>query len=167
MPRPFRLRVQDALTAALEAIEPTNGSVASMEGRVFRGRATFGDDDPLPMISILEPPAPKDFTRSEENETGWGEWDLLIQGFVKDDPVNPSDPAHFLLADTKAALIAEAQRLAPNRRTPDILGMGGRITEMKIRGGVVRPPDDGVSAHAYFWLVVTLQMVEDYRNPFA
>lgn len=52
MADPLRLRILKALTAEFEQMTDANGE--SMAGKVFRGRDHFGNDDPLPMISILE-----------------------------------------------------------------------------------------------------------------
>lgn len=167
--RPFRLRVLDALTDCLRNITPANGYAHDLSSAVFRGRAMFGDDDPLPMVSILEPPVAPDQIASSLADSAGG-WDLLVQGFVQDDRLNPTDPAYLLLADVKRALALEQVRR--EGRMPNPLGMGGgagsgnEVTGIDIGAGVVRPADD-VSAKAYFWLTLTLQVVEDPENPYA
>lgn len=162
MADPFRLRVLKALTAALKEITPANGYEFDLTGAVFRGRDTFGDKDPVPMISILEAieekpqvPAPQASGKST------GPWELLIQGFVEDDYDNPSDPAHLLMAAVKKRLVEERIR----DRQYDILGMNGKVTELRLSHGVVRPPDE-VSGKAYFWLRLTLVLVENLQDPY-
>lgn len=158
----FRLRILKALTAALEEIDGTDGYTYDLTGKVFRGRDTFGNSDPIPMLSILEAieekaqvPAPQSGGQSN------GPWELLIQGFVEDDMVHPSDPAHNLMAEVKRRLIQERVR----ERQYNILGMGGKITDLRISHGVVRPPDE-VSGKAYFWLRLTLVVVENLQDPY-
>lgn len=164
--RPLRLRVLDSLTTCLQGITPANGYTNNLSEAVFRGRVMFGDDDPLPLVSILETPVPIDQVISPEESTyNTGDWDLLIQGFVKDDPKNPTDPAHFLLADVKKALAKERKRL-DSARNKNILGMGKIVDRLEIGAGTVRPSDD-ISAVAYFWLRITLKIVEDNEDPFA
>lgn len=184
-PDPFRLRVHKALTACLEGVhqrDPKTGQVLddTFVNRVVRGRTEFGDDDPVPMICILEPPLPIDsFSASEQNSKILVQWDLLIQGFVADNRDNPTDPAHFALADVKQALAIEKERRLPNSAgTPDPFGMGrGQTIVGKTLGnsvasiqaigtGVVRPPEVGISNKAYFWLTLTLKIAEDIGNPF-
>lgn len=163
MSDPFRLRVLKALTAALAEITPSNGYGHDLSGRVFRGRDIFGADDPVPMVSILE--APEDKAGSSGPPASGlsnGQWHLLIQGFVEDDFENPTDPAHLLMAEVKKRLVQEKVR----DRQYSILGMGGKVTELAISPGVVRPADD-VSAKAYFWLKITLSMVENHQDPYA
>jgi hypothetical protein len=162
---PFKLRVLKALTAGLKEITPDNGYVNDVSQAVFRGRLVFGDKDPLPMLSILEVPIPLEQMRSPETSTlSAGDWELMVQGFVQDDYKNPTDPAHVLLADV-------TQRLSLMRREAmqgdDILGFKGAISDMVIGRGVVRPPDAEVSAKAYFWLSLTLKVVEDLAEPYA
>lgn len=167
---PFRLRVLRALTARLEEISSTGGLYEfDMAGKVFRGRHWYGDDDPLPLISILEAPLPLDQIGSaNDNAASAGQWELLIQGFLDDDDKNPTDPAHFLLALTRQKLV-EIKGQKKDQRVPgnpyNILGMDGRVTALTIGPGVVRPPDD-LSAKAYFWLSVTLSLVEKLDTPF-
>lgn len=157
---PFRLRVLKALTKALEEVEFDG---VTMEGRTFRGQLVYGDDEPLPMYSILEPPIPLDVLFSKGDKAhSTGLWELLIQGFVPDDPTHPTDPAHYLMALTKARLVREKRRDRGN----NILGMGGRVMEMFIGQGSVRPADE-VSARAYFWLTLTLRMAENLEDAFA
>lgn len=167
MPEPFRLRVLKALTATLEGITPANGYDSNMAGRVFRGRTVYGEDDPLPMLSILEPPIPLETILATGNKTGSsGDWELLIQGFVEDDHQNPSDPAHKLMAEVKKVLVVEKER----NRGQSIFGIGyGRqkngIVEMHIGQGAVRPADQS-SSFTFFWLTLTLKLAEDQKNPF-
>lgn len=184
-PDPFRLRVHKALTACLEGVhqrDPKTGQVLddTFVNRVFRGRTEFGDDDPVPMICILEPPLPIDqFESNETNPKSQGQWDLLIQGFVADNRDNPTDPAHFALADVKQALAIEKARRLPNSAgMGDPFGMGrgqtingktlgNSVTAIQTIGaGVVRPPEVGVSNKAYFWLTLTLKIAEDISQPF-
>ena len=185
MSDPFRLRVQKALVVALEQIkqrDPKTGDQLpeDFSGCVFRGRDGFGENDPLPMISILEPPLPIDqILPSATNPRSNGQWDLMIQGFVEDDKANPTDPAHWLLADVKKVLADEKARKLPNSAgtpNPFCLGMpavvGGKnigncVSEIAMIGpGVVRPPEIGVSNKAFFWLTLTLKIAEDISNPF-
>ncbi len=188
MADPFRLRVLKALTDivkgaplsnAQKTVEPDTGPTSSLadfteagvsRSRVFRGRQQFGDGDPLPMVSILEHPRALDVL----DEPGGGpgvvvEWDLLIQGFVVDDPQNPTDPAHHLVADVISILTKERRRKAADGRTPDILGLGSAapcVTKIAIGSPVVRPADGLNSSQAFFWLTVTLTLAENTENPF-
>lgn len=164
MADPTRLRILKALTACLEEITPENGYAHDLSGKVFRGRDMFGDNDPLPMISILEAIEEEEQVPSPQGSgMSTGSWTLQIQGFIEDDMYNPSDPAHFLMADVKKRLIQERIR----DRQYDIFGMGNSVTELRMSRGVVRPPGDAVSDKAYFWLRLTLTVVENLNDPFA
>lgn len=176
---PFRLRVQKALAASIGGISVAGGYHFDLADKVFRGRDLFGDaSDPIPMVSILEPPLPLDQLRSPAlaSESS-GDWDLLVQGFVKDDMENPTDPAHLLMADVKKRLAFEKARVVTGTMgQPDPFGMGrsqivngkavNSITEIRIGPGVVRPPEHGVSTKAFFWLGLTIKIVEDISQPF-
>ena len=175
---PFKSRVLNALTAALKGIHPDAEldyytDMRDFDGdrsRVFRGRAWFGESDPLPMISILEGVSPADEVAEPPVDTTTGEfdWPLTIQGFVDDDPLNPTDPAYLLLADVRQCLAAERVRKVPGGRMPDPLGLGidgkNRITSITIGPGVVRPADD-VSSKAYFWLSLVVRVVDNAAAP--
>ena len=180
---PFRARVKTAITACLEEITPANGyqrdlgefvhtDGATMK-RVYRGRAFFGDSDPLPMLALLERPDPADpladppFPARKQTY----DWNLILQGFVADDKLNPTDPADVLLSDVKRRLAVERDRRDPQGKIPDPFGLGGRrehnrVEQLSFGAGVVRPADE-VSTRAYFWLGLTLRIIEDPLFPFA
>lgn len=173
--QPFKLRALIALTDALKEITPSRGYQFDVSGAVWRGRAWFGDDDTLPMLSVLEGTSPADEVAEPPVDTATGEydWSLILQGFVDDDPENPTDPAYGLLADVRRRLAQEKTRRHPTDPSErDILGLGpGRggkncITKMFIGSGVVRPADD-VSAKAYFWLNLVLRIVDNASEPYA
>lgn len=156
----FRLRVMKALTVQFEKINPTNGYEHDMRGKVFRGRIRYGDeDDPIPMISILEAPIPQEVNNGSDASTG--DWELLIQGFVEDDKENPTDPAHDLMAEAKKILTETKVEY----RGTNILGMQNRVFEMNIGQGAVRPPDDA-SDKAFFWLTLRLKLAEKLDDPY-
>ncbi len=162
MPKPFRLEALIRLSDALEEITPANGYEHDLTGKVFRGRAIFGQNDPLPMVSILEvPQAPDQVPPPAAGTTYKGPWELVIQGFLADDREHPTDPAHELLADVKRRL-AEVKR---GQKDFEVLGFKKAVTGIEIGPGVVRPPDE-VSDKAYFWLTITLQVVDDLTDPF-
>lgn len=165
-PDPFRLRVQKALSAAFEQITTDNGFRTDLGASVFRGRTLFGDDDPLPMISILEEPiAPEANLSADVGSDASGDYVLMVQGFVQDDKDNPTDPAHVFLADVKKRLV----ELKLDERLDDrVFRFGPKantVVGVSWDGGVVRPADE-ISAVAYFWLRVTLDLAEDQLKPF-
>jgi len=163
MLKPFRLRVLEALTQCIEGVTLANGYQHDLEGKVFRGRLAFGEDDPLPMIAIIEPPIPIDQLHDTgESANRKGDWDLLIQGFAKDDQYNPTDPAYYLMADVQKALASEKIRGTKNF---DILGMGKKVISLRIGTAVVRPPEEQ-SAKAYFYMPITLEIAEELDKPF-
>lgn len=157
---PVRLRILKALTLALQQITPANGYYNDLTASVFRGRDYFGQNDELPMVSILEAPLqPEQVVSPRGADVSTGEWDIMIQGWVVDDAENPTDPAHFLMADVKKAL----GRTRKRGRGQSILDLGNDVIDMNIAGGTVRPPDE-LSANAYFWLMLKLKISEDFNE---
>ncbi|ESQ85510.1 hypothetical protein AEAC466_04245 [Asticcacaulis sp. AC466] len=183
---PFRLRVLKAVCATIKTVTPTNGYIndladkietingqATVTAKVFRGRELFGDSDPLPMVSVLEHPRALDALLAPDGgQDRVGEWDLLIQGFVKDDKENPTDPAHVLAAEVVKALAAETERKLDGAlsRGRNLFGLGYQepcVFKMAIGSPIVRPADGVNSSQAFFWLTLTLTLVEDQEKPFA
>lgn len=163
---PVRLEVQRRLSAALGEITETAGYKHTLTGNVFRGRVVFGDETPLPSLSILEAPIPLDqLPSAKDNGNQAGPWELVVQGWVKDDKVNPTDPAHVLMADVKQRLALERRKSDWDEPEEGILGLGRVVTAMYIGAGVVRPPDE-ISAKAYFWLTITLDIAENMAEPY-
>jgi hypothetical protein len=164
---PLRLEVHKRLTAALQEITIANGYKTEIGQNVFRGRTIYGAEAPIPMLSILEVPIPLDqLPPPGDGPLSKGPWELMIQGWVKDDKENPTDPAHVLMADVKQCLALEMKKT--NYRGDDdrgILGLGRQVLKMYLGSGVVRPPDD-VSSKAYFWLTMTLELAEDLEHPY-
>ncbi len=168
---PFKLLLLTALTDTLKKVpalvdfDPGDGT---MMQRVFRGRPWFGDNDPDTMVSVLEgtEPSADVFEPQPDNTTGEYDWTILVQGFVKDDPIHPTDPAYYLMRAVRRVLAAEKRRLKPGRHTVDPFGastfspQGCGLVNISIGPGVVRPADD-VSSKAYFWMTLTLRIVED------
>lgn len=184
---PFRLRVLKAITESLKTITEANGylhdladvtrtehGAAIKKAFVFRGRQQFGEGDPTPLVSVLEHPRALDAMMAPGQEQDRiGEWDLLIQGFVEDDPENPTDPAHRLVADVIACLAKAGRRRKPSldggAGEPNILGLGYLmpcVTKIAIGSPVVRPADGVNSSQAFFWLTLTLTLAENVEKPF-
>ncbi len=158
---PLRLRILDRITTVLSNISIENGFAHDLKGKVFRGRMAFGDNDPETMVSILESPmAIQQMRNQHDNDLQAGPWEILIKGFVIDDMKNPTDPAYMLMADVKKAMAMEK-----NRRDKKILGFKNAITTMVIGAGVATPSDE-TSAKAYFWLTITLDVIENMVNPY-
>lgn len=162
---PARLELLIRLTEALKSINyvSSDGRAYDMREAVYRGRVHFGDDDPLPMFSILEVPLQDEGLMASRDGTAVKQsYDLVIQGFVPDDHDNPTDPAHYALAAVKSRLVDERRRANDD---DGILGMEGYVDGLSFNAGVVRPPDE-TSAVAHFWLTVYVELVEDLAEPF-
>jgi hypothetical protein len=164
---PLRLEIHKRLSEALKEITVANGYVTEVGPNVFRGRNIFGASDPLPLLSILEVPIPLDQREPPpDSPDSSGRWELMVQGWVEDDKENPTDPAHVLMADVKRRLAIERKKASYHG--PDsngIFGLGRNVLRLYIGGGVVRPPDE-ISVKAYFWLTITLDLVEDLEEPY-
>lgn len=155
---PFDLQVLKAITASLEQISTADGYHHDLAGRVFRGRMLFSEEDPIPMVSVNQPPQIPEETRVPVGAPlAIHTLELIIQGFVDDDIENPTDPAFYLLHDVR-------RRLAAEQRRDDgfnVLGFGARV-QIAIGQGVVRSPDVEVSDRAFFWLPATLEFAEEF-----
>lgn len=163
---PVRLEIQMRLSAVLEEITVVAGYQSTLTDSVFRGRLTFGEGDPLPMVSILEPPITMDqLPAPTTSPSQSGHWELVLQGFCVDDRDNPTDPAQVLLADVKKRLALEKQKADWDKPEDGIFGLGRTVLNLYIGVGVVRPPDE-ISAVAYFWLPIVLDIVENFAEPY-
>ena len=163
MADPKRLVVLKALCAHIEAqVRVSNGFQHDLQGRVFRGRSVFGQDDPLPMVSVLEAPRPDQNLATAKNGVQIDDWPLYFQGWAQDDPSNPTDPAYRLAADVKQALAMLIDRRPES--APYYL-LGDLILDLTIGPGTVRPPDQ-VSSWAYFYLPVTVKLKESLTDPY-
>lgn len=163
---PIRLEIHKRMTDVLKQITKANGYATDIDDHVYRGRLVFGSETPLPALAILEVPIPPDAAPSPPDSTIFdGTWEIMVQGWVEDDRGDPTDPAHVLMADVKKALARERRKTDWDKPEDGIFGLGRNVTGMYIGSGVVRPPEE-VSAKAYFWLTVTLDLVEDMEDPY-
>jgi hypothetical protein len=170
-----RLRALKALTTHLETeVSIVNGYQHDLAGAVFRGRLLFGPQQTLPSVAILDNPDPDRFPRMTggkeyESDTRLNQWVLLVQGWADDDKIHPTDPAHNLLADVVKALAKISQGMHPTTFAPGHPNymLGDLISGMTMEPGVVRPPQEGVSDKAFFWMRIMLQFVEDTNDPYA
>ncbi len=160
--RPVRLEVLCRLTAAMEEITKANGYLFDMKGAVFRGRNSFGPKDPDPMIAILETPLqPEQVPSIPDSPYRTGDYELTIQGFITDDPDNPTDPAYYLAADIIRRLAVEKKRNADFK----LFDMGDDVTNISIGVPVVRPPDE-ISATSYCYIPIRLKLAENLEQPY-
>ncbi|OQM75596.1 hypothetical protein [Manganibacter manganicus] len=174
MADPFRLRVLKAVCERIKDVTPDNGYEHDLSNgtdeagrpaeRVFRGRTIYGDNDPLPMISVLEDPRAIDPNNgSGTSPAAANEFRILVQGFVEDDKMHPLDPAYKLSAEVIKALVAS------KKERYNVLGLGPKapcVMSLSIGQPVHRPPDDEVSAVSYFLFGVTLTLAENLETPF-
>lgn len=170
----FRLRVITAITELIATISPDDGYQMDLRPdnenaikSVVRGRTTVSSDDPNYMVTILEPPTAVDalVSKAHDNVKRAGEWDILIQGWAKDDPrYEPCDLAYVLAADVQKALAA--QKIKNRNGRPGTTNFFGykEITGMDIGTPVVRPTQE-LSGHGTFYFILTLKLVEDISNP--
>lgn len=161
----LKLQILKRLTALLEQIEPTPETIvpplSSLEGRVFRGRAVFGDSDPSTMLSILEAPRPSGSDYADANAERKDTWLLLIQGFCPEDPLHPSDAVYALLDDVEKQLrrVVETSAFTGNGTYPNDYMLGGLVAEFRVNAGVVRPPTQNISDRCFFYLPVEVVLV--------
>ena len=166
----IQLDVMKALTTHLESMSIEDGYDFNLTGRVFRGRIAFGDETPLPRISILEAPRPDESPVIGGHERAFRseDWALLLQGQVDDDVHNPTDPAYVLKANVEKKL-GELVAVRENNglpRFPDRYRLGNRVSHIAIGPGVVSPPRPNVSEKAFFYLPLVVKIAFTPTAPF-
>lgn len=162
-----RLQILKALTAHLETIRVANGYQHNLNGRVYRGRAVFGSETPLPCVTLMESLNP------DRNPLDAGDglvqrdlWVLLVQGWTDSgDEDHPIDEAHNLMADVKKCL-GQIMNDGPPHKPNLSYMLGGIIDGFRMEPGTVRPPDEN-SARAYFYLRVVIDVAEKLEDPYA
>lgn len=170
MADPLKLQVLKALTTLLEGIQPTAYGTrvmpANLNGRVFRGRSKFADNDPDLMLSILEAPRGGVSFEAGANEARRDRWPLLIQGFCPDDTENPSDPVYLLLDDVEKRLdrINATSAGTGGPKYPEHYMLGNLIVDFQMQMGVVRPPTENVSSKSFFYLPVQVGLARIARE---
>lgn len=168
---PFRLQILERLTDLLHTVTPANGyqNDLSDDDCVARGRLVIGENEPVPMLALNEPPlAIEQIKAAPQNPNASGDWDILIQGWTEPGELHHTDKAYVLAAEVRKALALEKKK--PTGRpgsghSTDFLGFGSKIEDMRVGAPVVRPPDE-TSAKACFYLILTLKIVEDMTKPF-
>ncbi|ASW27258.1 hypothetical protein L6P55_23910 [Klebsiella pneumoniae] len=164
-----RLDVLKALTDFLEGISPDNGYPYDFRGKVYRGRDRFGAEyvAKMPFLSILEAKA-TDYGKfaNEEQTVRMDDWVLLVQGWCADDARNPTDPIYDIVAVVEkrlSMLISKDEN--GNPEFPGVYRLKGMIATLTLAQPVVRPPEEGLSDTAFFFLPIRVGLKVDIRNP--
>lgn len=165
MTEPYRLVVMKRLTALLEEITVANGYHNDLYGKVYRGRLRFGDADPETVVSIVEAPRQPDVMYAGNNDFYKTNFELLLQGFGKDDKFNPSDPLYYLLDDIERKIheLTALDVKTGNPLSTNYL-LGGVLADVKHQGGIIRPPTDGVSNRCFLYWPITFIISNVFVN---
>lgn len=168
-----QLDILKKLTVHLQGIIPANGYDFDMSDSVFRGRVIYGDDDPVPLINVVEHlSADVSVETAAENKIERQEtWILLVQGWLNHAPINPTDDAYQLKAAVEHRL-ARLVKIDPSNGDPlypdeYFLGIVDTITGISIGPGVVSTATrESGSAKAFFYLPVGITLAIDVSDPF-
>lgn len=166
----YRLKVLKALTAHLELIVHVDGDPDNdyggfdLSAAVFRGRTTYGEESPKTMVSILEAPRPDNGqTAGTNGEARQEQWQLLVQGWCPDDTEHPTDPLYQMMHVVERQM---QKIIATNNHTgapydPVAYMLGRKVSGFSFGPGVVRPPTEGVSGKAFFYLPCRVGLAKD------
>lgn len=150
---------------------PSQPYAFDLSKSVYTGKMIFGEEVRYPAVAILEAPQmiPGLFA-GEGGKKRKDQVQLLIQGFSDADnrADDPTSPAYELMAavETRLSRVTAMHRGAGVARFPEDHLLGGLLHEFMINKGVVRPPEEKVSAKAYFYLPVTMSLSVEPGNPY-
>ncbi len=185
---PKKLRILELMQAHLEGINPANHDPASqvdpeddtttrpyaldLRKNVLIGVSVVGQNQKVPFLGILEPPVPTTLFQfaAEEGKLRKEPFQVLIQGFARDDKRQPTVPAYILAAQVIARL---GRVIATNPRNGNplypseyMLGDPKLIIGLRLGQEIVRPPTANVSPTAFFYLPVVVDMALDVTKPY-
>lgn len=161
---PKQLRVLKKITNHLELTSGYEGI------KCYRGKTVVTAKELEDCLSLLEAPRPTvgqpaGHLGHRRLET----WTLLLQGWPKDDPDNPSDTAYALKAATEQWLyrIIAVEEHSGSPAYPELYLLGGDIASLTIGQGLVRPPtEEAASRLAMFFLPLIVEIATDVSNPY-
>lgn len=171
--RPTRLLILERLTTLLEGV---NRDGFNLAGGVLRGKNIIGQDpfrngNRDHIVAMIESPradAAVDY-RADWREMRSDGWVILLQGIVKDDntPTAP-DRAYWLQAAVEEQLsrILATDPSNGDPKYPDDFNLGGLISHIEIGPPVVRPPEDILSASAFFFQPIRLTVPQLVTKPY-
>lgn len=170
----WQLAILKAMTLHLQGIIPPDYDF-DLSTSVFRGRLIYGDDDPTPLVSIVEHLS-ADVTvdvaghnRIDRSET----WVLLVQGWLTHTPNNPTDDAYNLKAavEKRLSMCIEMDPATGDPKFPSVYMLGFHkkcITNMTIGPGVVSVAVRAEASNkAFFYLPVGIGLATKINEPFA
>jgi hypothetical protein len=177
MADPKLLRALKKLTEHLEGINPTvvdphteEPYTVDLRERVFRGRSILTLRDAENALSILEFPRQDIFSPvGDHGIVRKDSLSIMLQGWPKDDPENPSDPAYLLKAMVEmrlARIVAEKPNGRQGGLYPDEYMLGGELASLIIAPGIVRPPEDAGSRLAMFYMPLVLGIRMNVADPY-
>lgn len=170
-----QLDVLKRLSDHLAGITPANGYDFDFSDptTVCRGRRVYGDEDPIPLLSIVEHLDPDIVLNvaGEENFTREENWILLIQGWVDSARQEyPTDEAYQLKAQVEKRLyeLIAINPISGNPSFPNsyMLGVKGTVSRLTIGPGIVSGPREGISSKAFFYLPLGVGLVTDLSDLF-
>lgn len=169
----IQLDILKRLTAHLEGVTPANDYEFDLSSAVFRGKLLYGDESPDTMVSIVEH-LQGDITTDQAGEEGietTQTWVLLVQGWTRNDPKNPTDGAYNLKAAVEhrlARLILRNSKGDPAYPDEFYLGLwrAGNIMSLTIGPGIVSPPREGISTKAFFYLPLGVGLALNISEPY-
>ncbi len=158
---PKRLAVLTRLQLLLEQICVADNDLYDMAGHVHINRLLFGPDvrqDADATLAIVEAPRPDFATFAGSGEARADKWTLMIQGTVPDDKtVDTEYLPYFLCQDVERRLLrVTEQKASGNPKYPSDYMLGDMISSVEVAPPVIRPPEAGVSSHAFFYLPIRL-----------
>lgn len=171
---PTRLLILQRLTALLQGVVTPDFDLSG-EGGVLRGRNIIGIDPFVNnsrdhLVALIESPRVDAATlyTADWNEMRHDGWIILLQGICKDDgALDAPDRAYHL----QAAVEQQLSRILATDRNGDPVfqgdfNLGGLLSDIEIGPPVVRPPEDLVSASAFFFQPIRLHVPQLVSNPY-
>lgn len=165
-----QLVIMQRLTTLLQGITPSNGYAYDLSNAVFRGKGTFGADEALPFVSILESlrPDPKPLVAGYDKMIRQEDWELLIQGWSTVNLDFPTDDLYNLKGAVEQRLSRTvAVDAVGSPLFPGDYRLGGIVTRLVIGPGVVRASSPQIGGAEAFYLPVLVGYVMNVANPWA
>lgn len=158
---PMRLVVLTSLRMLLAQMRKTDGDLYDMQDSVHINRLLYGADvqqQHSAMLSIIEAPRPDFATFAGAGAARADRWTLMIQGITPDDKTADTEYLpYFLCQDVEKRLLRMTeQKASGNPKYPGDYMLGDMISSVEVAPPVIRPPEAGVSSHAFFYLPIRL-----------